>query len=80
MNIGTGGGNTVLEVVHAVEKITGKKVPHEIVGRRPGDPATLVASNDRLLKLGWKPRYPKIEDVVRTAWEWHSKHPTGYDD
>jgi UDP-glucose 4-epimerase len=80
MNIGTGGGNTVLEVVQAVEKVTGKKVPHEIVGRRPGDPATLVASNDRLLELGWKPRYPKIEDVVRTAWEWHCKHPSGYDD
>jgi len=80
MNIGTGGGNTVLEVVEAVEGVTGKKVPYTITGRRPGDPARLVASNDRLLELGWKPRFPNIEDVVRTAWEWHCKHPNGYDD
>ncbi len=80
MNIGTGGGNTVLEVIEAVERVTGKKVPYEVTGRRPGDPARLVASNDRLLELGWKPRFPKIEDVVRTAWEWHCKHPNGYDD
>jgi UDP-glucose 4-epimerase len=80
MNIGTGGGNTVLEVVEAVERVTSKKVPYTVTGRRPGDPARLVASNDRLLALGWKPRFPNIEDVVRTAWEWHCKHPNGYDD
>jgi UDP-glucose 4-epimerase len=81
MNVGTGGGNTVMEVVKAVEKVTGKEVPYRIVGRRPGDPAKLVASSERLRKtLGWKPRYAEIEKVVESAWNWHQSHPNGYDD
>ncbi len=78
MNVGTGTGNTVMEVVRAVERVTGRKVPYRVTGRRPGDPARLVASADRLLALGWKPRFGRIEQVVETAWAWHSSHPEGY--
>ena len=78
MNVGTGTGNTVLEVLRAVESISGHKVPYRMADRRPGDPASLVASADRLLGLGWQPRFGRIEQVVETAWEWHSSHPDGY--
>jgi UDP-glucose 4-epimerase len=81
MNIGTGGGNTVMEVVHAVEAVTGKAVPYRIAGRRPGDPAKLVASSERTRSLlGWRPAYTEIEQVVETAWKWHQSHPDGYAD
>jgi UDP-glucose 4-epimerase len=80
MNVGTGSGNTVMEVVKAVEKVTGKRVPYRIVGRRPGDPAKLVASSERLRTiLGWKPQFTEIEQVVETAWKWHQSHPNGYE-
>ncbi len=80
MNVGTGTGNTVMEVVRAVEEVSGRKVPYRIVGRRAGDPASLVASADRLMALGWQPRFVTIEQVVETAWEWHNSHPDGYGD
>jgi len=80
MNVGTGSGNTVMEVVKAVEKVTGKQVPYRIVGRRPGDPAKLVASSERLRTIfGWQPQFTEIEQVVETAWKWHQSHPNGYD-
>ena len=78
MNVGTGTGNTVMEVVRAVEEVSGRKVPYRLAGRRPGDPASLVASADRLLALGWEPRFGHIEQIVETAWEWHNSHPEGY--
>lgn len=78
-NVGTGGGNTVLEVVQALERVTGEKVPYRMAGRRPGDPARLVASNDRLRDiLGWRAQHTEIDSVVDTAWKWHTKHPDGY--
>ena len=81
MNVGTGTGNTVMEVVRAVEKVTGKAVPYRMTGRRPGDPAKLIASSERLRSLlGWKPRFAEIEQVVETAWKWHRSHPDGYGD
>jgi UDP-glucose-4-epimerase GalE len=79
MNVGTGSGNTVMEVMQAVEAVTGKKVPYRMAGRRPGDPARLLASSDRLRGvLGWKPSYTEIAQVVETAWKWHGSHPEGY--
>ncbi|HJO25562.1 MAG: UDP-glucose 4-epimerase GalE [Myxococcota bacterium] len=80
MNIGTGSGNTVMEVVSAVERVTDRKVPYRVTSRRPGDPARLVAGNDRARALGWQPRFAGIDSVVRTAWEWHLNHPKGYGD
>lgn len=78
-NIGTGTGNSVLEVVHACEEVVGREIPLEVTARRPGDANALVAAPEKLIeKLGWEPRYPTIRDVVETAWKWHSKNPDGY--
>lgn len=47
--------------------------------RRPGDPATLIASSQKAMDvLGWKPKYTNVEDIIATAWKWHSTHPNGY--
>jgi UDP-glucose 4-epimerase len=78
-NIGTGTGHSVLEVIHAVERITGHKVPYRVVGRRAGDPPRLVASCERLTgELGWQPRYADLNAIVESAWAWHRSHPEGY--
>jgi UDP-glucose 4-epimerase len=79
-NVGTGTGSSVLEVIQTVERVTGKKVPYRVVGRRPGDAPRLVASSDRLRKeLGWRPEQAALEEIVHTAWAWHSSHPHGYE-
>jgi UDP-glucose 4-epimerase len=68
-NVGTGSGHSVREVIAAVEEVTGKKVPQVVGPRREGDPPELVANSDKLQKkLGWKPRYTDLRDIVRTAW------------
>jgi UDP-glucose 4-epimerase len=78
-NVGTGTGHSVLEVIHAVERVAGKKVPYRVVGRRPGDVPRLVASPDRIRhELGWRPEHAALDDVVRSAWTWHASHPDGY--
>ena len=59
-NLGSGTGTTILEVLRACEKAVGRPIPHEIVGRRPGDPGTLIATPEKVIKeLGWSPRYPR---------------------
>ncbi len=78
-NLGSGSGTTILELLRACEKAVGRPIPHEIVDRRPGDPGTLIATPEKIIKdLGWSPRYPEIEAIVETAWKWHSSHPDGY--
>jgi UDP-glucose-4-epimerase GalE len=78
-NIGTGHGYSVLEVIKACEEVTGKRIPRTIVARRPGDAPALVADPAKLKgRLGWKPEYPDIRQVIETAWRWHSTHPGGY--
>lgn len=78
-NLGNSEGDTVLEVVEMARKVTGLEIPAIMEGRRAGDPAVLVASSDLARKqLGWEPQYPNLEDIVRTAWEWHQRHPNGY--
>jgi UDP-glucose-4-epimerase GalE len=68
-NVGTGTGHSVLEMLRAVEKVTGEKVPHTIGPRRDGDPPALVACPDKLrTKLGWTPRYTSLETIVEHAW------------
>jgi UDP-glucose 4-epimerase len=80
-NLGNGEGYSVRQVIQACEKITGQAIPAVEKPRRPGDPPRLVAAADRAMgELGWKPRYPKLEDIVATAWAWHRAHPTGYPD
>ena len=79
-NVGSGNGTTVFEVLRACEAVTGQSIPYEVVGARPGDPAVLVASPERIEKeLGWEPKFPEIEQIVETAWRWHSTHPNGYE-
>ena len=78
-NLGNGKGITVREVVDAVERVSGRKVPVVTAGRRPGDPARLVASSALANReLGWQPRLAAIDDIVGTAWRWHTGHPTGF--
>lgn len=78
-NLGSGTGATVLEVLSACQEATGQAIPHRIVGRRPGDPAVLIASSEAIARdLGWSPRHSTIAEIVRNAWEWHRRHPDGY--
>lgn len=71
INLGTGDGNSVLEIIEKSKKITGKEIPIEVVGRRAGDPAILVADNKKAQTvLGWKPQFG-IEEIIQTAWNWH---------
>jgi len=78
-NIGTGNGQSVMEIIKACEKVTGQKIPYEITARRPGDPPRLVAEPTKLkTQLGWEPKYSNIEDTIATAWAWHQGHPNGY--
>jgi UDP-glucose-4-epimerase GalE len=72
-NAGTGNGQSVGEVLSAVERVTGHKVPHVVGPRRAGDPPALVANSDKLQQLlGWRPHYTSIEAIVETAWAYHA--------
>jgi len=78
-NLGNGSGFSVMEVVEMCRKVTGHPIPHVIGPRRPGDPAILIASSESIRReLGWQPRYPDLESIVRSAWEWHRSRPQGY--
>jgi UDP-glucose 4-epimerase len=78
-NLGNGTGYSVRQVIETVGRIGGRPVPHEYGPRRAGDPAALVAASGRLRsETGWSPRFPELEDIVRTAWAWHQAHPRGY--
>jgi UDP-glucose 4-epimerase len=78
-NLGSGSGATVYEVLRACEEAVGRPIASEIAGRRPGDPAVLIASPKKLIdELGWSPHYSHIRDVAQSAWEWHRRHPEGY--
>jgi len=78
-NLGNERGHSVREVVETVRRVTGRDFPVEEGPRRAGDPAVLVASSRKIRReLGWRPRYGDLEQIVRTAWEWHRRHPAGY--
>jgi len=78
-NLGSGSGCSVLQVVKAARKISGKDIPIQFHPRRTGDPAILVASCDLSKKeLGWQPAYTKIEDIIKSAWRWRLDYPDGY--
>lgn len=71
-NIGNGVGFTVREVVESARRVTGHAIPVEECPRRPGDPAVLIASSEKIgRELGWKPEYSKLDDIIETAWKWH---------
>lgn len=74
INLGTGIGNSVKEIISSAERVTGKKVPVMMGERREGDPDILYASNTKAKEvLGWQLKYTNIDDIVRTAWEWELK-------
>jgi UDP-glucose-4-epimerase GalE len=78
-NLGTGRPHSVKEVIAAVEEVSGRPVPWTMAARRPGDPAVLYASPHKAqTELGWTPRLPELQSIVRTAWAWHQAHPRGY--
>jgi UDP-glucose-4-epimerase GalE len=78
-NLGTGHPHSVLQVITAVERATGRTVPWSIAPRRPGDPAVLYAAPQKAqTELHWKPGLPSLDDIVGTAWRWHRGHPHGY--
>lgn len=80
-NLGNGNGYSVKEVIETMRKVTGKRILTTESKRRPGDPARLVASSEKIGKeLGWNPRYPDLETIIETAWQWHRNHPSGYGD
>jgi UDP-glucose 4-epimerase len=71
-NLGNGVGFTVREVIDSARRVTGHTIPVEAEPRRDGDPAVLIASSERIEKeLGWKPSFAQLDDIVRSAWEWH---------
>lgn len=78
-NLGNGTGFSVKEVIETVRCVTGKPIKEIIADRRPGDPAVLVASSEKIQKeLNWVPKYNNIETIIDSAWRWHSTHPEGY--
>jgi UDP-glucose 4-epimerase len=80
-NLGTGTPTSVLEVIRAVEKISGLKVPAKFAPRRAGDPPALYADASKARReLGWTPKFQTIEPIVETAWRWHQAKPKGYGD
>ncbi len=78
LNLGTGKGYSVREVISTAEKITGRSVPYRETPRRAGDPPVLVADASKAFDiLGWKPEFSDLETIIGTAWNWHNKHQTG---
>ena len=79
LNLGTGRGYSVREVIDSCRRITGRSIKELAGPRRPGDPPELVADASLALStLGWEPHYTKIDEIVATAWRWHESHPQGY--
>lgn len=80
-NLGSGSGFTVKEMIDAARKVTGHEIPAEIVERRAGDPAVLVASSEKARKiLGWVPKFTDVEEVIKSAWNFHSTHENGFEE
>jgi UDPglucose--hexose-1-phosphate uridylyltransferase len=79
-NLGSGNGFSVKEIVEMAREVTQHPILAKIADRRPGDPATLIASSEKARQeLGWKPQYEDIKIIISSAWKWHQGHPTGYE-
>jgi UDP-glucose-4-epimerase GalE len=78
-NVGTGYGTSVMDIIATTERVTGKKVPYEIVGRRAGDPSECYADPRRINEaFGWAPTH-SLDDIISSAYAWHTSHPQGHD-
>jgi len=79
-NLGVGRGYSNREIIDAVQRVTGKQIKVIEGPRRPGDPPELYAAPDKIKReLGWSAKFTNLDEIVRTAWNWFSKHPNGYD-
>jgi len=79
-NIGSGSGYSVREVIETAREVTGHPIPVTESPRRPGDPARLVASSEKIRReLGWEPQHPDLKGILTSAWDWHKSHPKGYE-
>ncbi len=79
INLGNGQGYSVLEVIEAARRVTGKPIEARFEPQRPGDPSRLVADAGKALQvLGWRPAYADLTKIIQTAWDWHLAHPAGY--
>jgi len=80
LNLGTGTGSSVFEVLASAERVTGRTVPYEVAPRRSGDPVALYSDGTRAeQRLNWRARYG-LDEIVSSAWDWHSAHPDGFDE
>jgi UDP-glucose 4-epimerase len=80
-NLGNGEGFTVKEVIDTAREITGRAIRADIGPRRAGDPAVLVAASDKIRKeLGWVSQFPRVHEIIESAWRWHKANPNGYTD
>lgn len=78
-NLGNGSGYSVKEIIDAVKRVSGKDFTVKTEPRRPGDPARLVASAQKAKNiLGWEPEFKDLDEIIKTAWNWHKNHPRGY--
>lgn len=80
LNLGTGKGTSVRQIIDACRAVTGHEIPETQGARRPGDPPELIANASLAQRtLGWQAQYTDIEKIVETAWRWHESHPNGYE-
>ena len=81
-NLGCGGdGYTVKEVIDTARAVTGRDIPVRVGPRRPGDPAALVATSEKIQReLGWRPEFQDLRKIIQSAWDWAQAHPNGYED
>lgn len=78
-NLGSGDGYSIFEMLKAAQVATGQEIPYEVVERRVGDPAVLIASNKKAREvLGWSPKHTEVIDIIKSAWTFHQKHPDGF--
>jgi len=80
-NVGTGAGHSIRQVIDAVRRVTGSNIAEKVLPRRPGDPAELVASGEKLQReLNWQPTHSSLDEIITSAWTWKQSHPHGYAD
>jgi len=78
-NVGNGPGYSILQVLEATRRITGKPIPHKFSPRRPGDPATLIATGEKIKRqLNWQPKHSSLDEIISSAWDWRQRHPNAY--
>lgn len=79
-NLGSGEGFSIYEMLKAAESVTGQVIPYEVVERRPGDPAVLVASSSKAKDiLNWTPKYNSVSSIIESAWRFHQNYPEGFE-